>query len=447
MSERVRIQLGDSDSRIVERYEITQSFFSQPGAFAVRVGHGGVSEDLSRAYPPGTPFTFWIDLPDGRQVPQMTGVLDDNSPEGSAGATENNLRGRDWMMPVYKSMPRVERTFSRATYKELATAVLKEALGSDDFELIFSNDANAAAIQGVPKFEKTQVTDTIREFVVVGEEVAPHLAVTGFNDGVGPIFGIVEEHESLKALDDTTNVRDVVKLVGYDVPNPLRAKPGTTWLTFLQQELTRAGLFIFAGWDERTFIVTRPNAGQPAKFRIRRKQGYSPGIIGARHKNSTAQRYSHYVVYGRGGGGKDGRKQIKGEYVDQEMVAAGLLSVWSHVDELAKTSKQAEYLARRRAAEDRRNGWDLAYTFDRHAWPLIGEEDKTGILAIDTMFDVVDEVYGISGLFWCSQVTHRDEGQGKRTEIVLARPGDLLFGDDVVALGPKTAGRKKVFGK
>ena len=118
MSERARIQLGETDSRIIERYEITQSFFSQPGACAVRVGHAGVTGDMLRAYPPGTPFTFWIDLEDGRQVPQMTGKLDDNSPDGAGGATQNNLRGRDWMMPLYKSMPRVERTFSRATFKE-----------------------------------------------------------------------------------------------------------------------------------------------------------------------------------------------------------------------------------------------------------------------------------------------------------------------------------------
>lgn len=447
MSERARIQLGETDSRIIERYEITQSFFSQPGAFAARVGHGGVTGDLLRAYPPGTPFTFWIDLEDGRQVPQMTGKLDDNSPDGAGGATQNNLRGRDWMMPLYKSMPRVERTFSRATFKELTQAVIKEALGSDDFELIFSNDANAAAIQGVPKFETTQVTDTTREFVVVGEEIAPRLAVTGYSDGVGPLFGIVEEHESLKALADTTSTRDVVKLVGYDVPNPLRAKPGQAWLTFLQQELNRTGLFLFAGWDERVFIVTRPNAAQAPKFRITRRRGGSPGIIGARFKNSTSQRCSEYVVYGRGGGGKDGRKQVQGSYTDQEMVGYGLSAVWSHVDELAKTSKQAEYLARRKAAEDRRNGWELTYTLRGHTWPLIGEEGKSGILAIDTVFEVFDEEYEISGLFWCAQVTHRDEGQGKRTEITLMRPADLLYGDDVVTLSPKTAGRKKVFGK
>ena len=108
---------------------------------------------------------------------------------------------------------------------------------------------------------------------------------------------------------------------------------------------------------------------------------------------------------------------------------------------------QAEYLARRKAAEDRRNGWELTYTLRGHTWPLIGEEGKSGILAIDTVFEVFDEEYEISGLFWCAQVTHRDEGQGKRTEITLMRPADLLYGDDVVTLSPKTAGRKKVFGK
>lgn len=430
---KVRIQLGETDSRIIERYEVKQSFFAQPGAFAARVGWGGITADLLRVYPPGTPFVVWFDLPDGRSIPQMTGLLEVSAPEGSAGATEVNLHGRDWMRPLFKSMPRVERAFSKATYRELVEAVLREA-GVPDFALVFTNDANRAAIQGVPKFETVQVAAPIINTTIVNRLLQTQATV------LGPV-GFAADY-----LTRDRGTVDVQKLVGYTVPNPLKAKPGQTWLTFLQAELSRAGLFIFAGTDEKTFIVTRPNADQRPTFRIHRKKGDSRGIISARHNNNAEGRHSHYVVYGRGGGGTDGRNQVKGEYVDQEMVNWGLISVWSHEDALSKTSKQAEYLARRQAAGDRRNGWDLTYTLEGHDWPIIGQEDKTAVLGIDADFDVIDEEYGIQGLFWSSSATYRDEGQGKRTEIVLARPGDLLFGDDVVALSPRTA-KKKVFGR
>lgn len=436
MSERVRIQLGDTDSYIVERYEISRRFFTKPGAFAVRVGHGGVTRDLLEKYPPGTPFTLWLDV-DGGSIPQMTGRLDEPTPEGSAGATEVNLRGRDWLAPLVDSMPRVERTWSNATFRKL-TEDLIAAVGIKGYALAFTNAANAAAVRGIPKTETKRVKQTYSA-TSVGEEYPPELRLVGSHPDVGPVYQVQPVRSGVTVVS-TDVFRDVTTVVGYEVQNPLKWKVGQAALSFLEAEFNRAGLFIFASVDEKSYIVTQPTTEQAPTWRIARARGDSRGVISARHRNSTARRHSHYTVWGRGGGGGDPRKQVVGEYIDQEMLAWGLEKQWSKIDDLAKTSKQAEYLAKRYAAEARRNGWELVYTVREHTWPRV---DGRGYAAwdIDAIVDVQDDEYGIFGPHWVEGIAMRGGGdQGTTTEITLMRPSDLIFGDEV--LDPKTAKRK-----
>lgn len=430
-SEQVRIQLGDTDSKVIERYEIRQSFFAQPSAFAARVGHGGIAKALLDKYPPGTPFTVWIDLSDGRSVPQMTGRLDEPSPEPSAGATEVNLRGRDWMMPLHDGMPRVEQSFGRATFKELVEKVLRLA-GIPDFALDYSNQANQLAVIGTPKFETRQQPAPLM-FPKVIERLKVMRRVV-----MGPVAAGV-----LEAMTEREMV-DVQVVTGYDIQNPIKASPGTTWLSILQQELNRAGLFLFAGVDEKSFILTQPSVQQHPTWKIVRRRGQSTGVISARYQNNTSGRHSHYLVYGRGGGGPDGRKQVQGEYVDEEMVGWGLEKVWSKKDQLAKTSSQALHLARRHCAEARRNGWHLSYKLRGLSWPIIGSTQE-GVWCRDAIVDVDDEEYGIRGPMWIGEVQQHGEGKSETaTEITLYRPDDLVFGDDVIPR--KQPAKRKHFG-
>jgi hypothetical protein len=235
---------------------------------------------------------------------------------------------------------------------------------------------------------------------------------------------------------------DVNAIVGYDIQNPPKLKIGQTFLSFLQAEFNRGGLFMFSGVDEKTYIVTQPSTSQPPVHRIVHKRGDSYRVISARHKNSTSRRHSHYTVYGRGGGGGDPRKQIVGEYVDQEMAGWGLTKQWSKTDDLAKTSKTAEFLAKRTAAEARRQSWDLVYTLRGHTWPIIGSESQQGIFNIDTILDIEDEENDVYGPHWVETVTMRGEprGPGTTTEIVLQRPEDQIHGEEVIE--PKTAKKK-----
>lgn len=430
--------MGDTESRVVERYEISQRFFSQPGAFALRVGHGGITADLLNTYKPGTPFTLWIDPPEGAPIPRMTGVIDDVSAEAGAGATEVSLRGRDWMAPLLRTMPEAERTFGRVTFRQLVEEVLRLA-HVPDFALTFNNDANNLAVQGIPKFETVQVPAPLQ----FPREVARLQALGAAREGGGggPVVSALQLAGPVAAALTRREMVDVQKIVGWEVQHPLKVQLGQPWLHFLQGELNRAGLFLFAGVEEKTFILTRPSAGQAPTWRIVRRRGDSLGVLATHYKNNAANRHSRYLVFGRGGGGPDGRKQVRGEFIDQEMVDFGLIGEWSKKDDLAKTSKMADYLAHRQCAEERRAGWELSYTLKGHTWPLLGSRGQRAAWSIDAIVDVQDDEYGIHGPHWIESVTMRGGGtEGSTTTITLMRPGDLVFGDEIL---PPKKGKKR----
>ena len=431
--ERVTLRFGGEESLVIERYEIRLSFFTQPSTFAARVGNSGLVRDLLRAYPPGTEFEIWLDLPDGARARIMSGKLDDPCVEASAGASEVTLRGRDWMAPIHDGMSAVERTFGQVSFTDLNERIIKLA-GIEEPELFYDNTDNRLAVQGIPKVEKGE--ERIREFKV--EEAETTTFQLPATEDMGPVFGTITNADRLVALPDT--VKEVTKVVKIDVPNPLKLKLGTTYLTFLQQENNRAGLFLFAGADPRTYILTRPNVLQTPTWKITRRRGQSWGVHESpKHTNNTSGRFSHYVVRGRGGGGKDGRKQIEGTYVDQEMVGYGLLKTWSHEDSIAKTSKQAEYLARRMAAEKARAGWTLSYPLRGLSWRTIA--GGYAAWSVDGMVEMDDDEYGFFGPHWISEVSMSGGANDKTaSHITLHKPGHQLYGDEV--LPERTPGKK-----
>ena len=433
--EKVKIQLGDVESYVIERYEIRQSFFTQPSTFALRVGHAAIAAYLLEVFHPGIEFRLFIVLPDGREVLQMSGVIDACGTEGGAGATEVTLRGRDWMAPLHDSMSPVEKTFGRATFADLTESVIRLA-GVEDHVLYFDNDANTAAVQGIPKFETTQVTQT----KLIDLNQIQGIDTSGFAKGVDLNFVPLNIDPTL-----STTVVDVTKVVGYTVPNPLKLALGTTLLHFLQQEHNRTGLFLLATANPREYVLTRPNVLAAPTWRIVRRRGMSWGIVETpQFNNDTAGRYSHYTVRGRGGGGTDStgavRKQIEGTYVDQEMVDYGFYKPWSHPDSIAKTSKQAEYLARRMAAEKARAGWHLSYKLRGLSWPTIA--GGMAVWARDSVVDVQDDELNIHGPHWISDVAQSGAANGPTTTtITLHRPADQLYGDEVL-LPSRVAGKK-----
>lgn len=429
--ERVRIVLGDLECDIVERWEIRRSFFNPPGSFAIRVGHSLLAGEILRRALPGTAFTLYIDLPDGRSVAIMTGRVDDPEPENGAGGTEVTIRGRDWMMPLVKGMPEVERTFGRITFRALVETLLRDA-GIPDFALDYTNADNLLAVQGVPRFETRQVPKPPLLNAANQARLNKIASVM-----IGPVA------QAIRLATAEREMIDVEVIAGYDVQSPLKLSPGTTRWSFLQEQLNRAGLFMFCGVDEKSYILTQPTTTQAPTWQINRRRGASWGVVDARRRNSTASRYARYLVYGRGGGKPDSgdptRKQIAGSFTDEEMTGYGFSEVWSRVDPAAKSAKQAEYLARRKAAEDRRNSWTLGYTLRGMSWPIIGTADTRALWAPDAVADVRDEEYEIAAPLWISEVVMRSDATGgSTTDITLHRPGDLVFGDEVLPVRTTT---------
>jgi len=427
--ERVRIRLGGEESHVIERYEIRLSFFTQPSTFAARVGHSKLVAELLRAYPPGTEFELIVELRDGTRTRIMTGVLDDPVVEGSAGANEVTLRGRDWMAPIHDGMSAVERTFGQITFTALNEKVIQLA-GVSEPTLYYDNTDNRLAVQGVPKIET--VEERTREFEIEdGKPARVALVSTGERADSPFAFDLVAATaDRMVALPDT--VKEVKKVVAIDVPNPLKIKLGTSYLSFLQQENNRAGLFLFAAAEPRSYILTRPSVLQSPTWRIVRRRGQSWGIEESpRFQNNTSGRFSHYVVRGRGGGGSDGQKQIEGTFVDQEMIDYGLIKTWSHQDSIAKTSEQAKYLARRTWAEKNRAGWALSYPVRGLAWPALA--GGYAVWSLDGMVDLLDEEFGIEGQFWIGEISMSGSATGKTSSLIhLHKPAHLLFGDEVI---------------
>jgi prophage tail gpP-like protein len=439
--ERVWIRLGGEESHVIERYEIRLSFFTQPGTFALRVGNSKLVRDLLAAYPPGTEFELFVELADGMKVRIMTGRIDHTGVEPSAGANEVTLRGRDWMAPLHDGMSRVERTFGQVTFTALNEKVILLS-GVAEPTLFYDNTDNRLAVQGTPKIEKTE--ERTREFAIEDGSAA-RVGLVSTGEAAGSPFAydvIAATPDRLVALPDT--VKQVTKVVGFDVPNPLKLKLGTSYLHFLQEQNNRAGLFLFASAEPRSYILTRPNVLQEPTWRIVRRRGSSWGVLenpGPRYSNDTAGRFSHYFVRGRGGGGKDGKKQVEGLYVDPEMVGYRLLKDWSHEDAIAKTSKGAEYLARRMAAEKARAGWNLTYPLQGLSWPT--RAGGRGVWCPDGMVEIEDEEFGLSGPFWISDVAMSGGANDKTsTMLTLHRPEHQLYGDEVLPVRTKGRGKR-----
>lgn len=438
LDDRVRIALGGTDVRIFEQYEVKHSFFTSPSAFACRIGSGDFMRELTALYPPNTPYELRV-----AEIVQHTGRLDGYGPEDSSGATAVSLRGRDGLAPLHDAYILADRSFSNASFVELTSLVL-QAVGIDEFTLSGDNAANRAAVSGTRSFSRLvdNPSQATREALArLEKQQASAVAAnpTAFYVPITP--GQVPTLVRQGVTVTSAPTKPTVEIVTIGAPpgaqaKPLQAKAGGRWWELLHKEYRRGGLFLQAAGDPLTFILGQPNTTQAPLYGLYRQRGApanAVNVLRARHQNETTRRYARYIVRGRAGGStkKAGRSQIGAEVVDEEMTALGYTKAWAHVDAEAKNAKRAEFLARRKMAEDRRAGWSLGYTVLGHTAPILGGSglEERAIWTVDTMVQVRDDEYGINGDFWIESVTLRGSNSGTTTELVLHRPEDLVFGE------------------
>lgn len=380
--EKVRIYLDDDEVLISESYEIKQAILTQPAAFSLRIGNGAAAAGLIKSYPANTAFALSIG-----GVIQQTGYTDGPEAEGSTGATEVVIRGRDAMAPLLRSYIKADESIANATFADVVQKALDDS-GIKDYILSYSNEANRQALTGIGVKQLGPPPD---------------------QNGTASVDALATSQQS------------------GSVNKAVQVKVGEKQYDHVKKILDRAGLFLWATADGN-FILSAPNGNQQPAYRIIRQRGSDRDAVNvetARYKNETTNRHSEYIVYGRGGGLKFGRQTAMGSFVDQEMVALGYDQPFVCKDDAVTNSTQAAFYARRKCAEARRQDWQLSYTLRGHTTPsLLG--GQRAVWAVDTIVDVQDDEFGVYGPHYIETVEFRRNPQ-TTTTITLMRPEDLVF--------------------
>jgi prophage tail gpP-like protein len=386
VNDKVTLRLGGETVLVAESYDVRMSWFRQPAVFALRTGWGGTTLDLLLKYPPNTPFELLV-----ADRVQFTGRIDAVNAEQGAGATEVTLHGRDDLAPLHDAFATADRSFDGDGYDDVVSKLL-DAAGITDYTLIFENNGNRDRKTGV------QVPATTGARVVFGRT--------------------------------TTRATRKQKKAG-------QLKLGEQLYGFAKKELDQAGLFLFAAantGDGPTFIITEPNKTQVPMARIVRRRGQTRNLVSverASFVNNVAKRYCEAIVYGRGGDPKNGQQPVRGSFLDNEMLLYGFprsRAFTQRVDTVS-TADQADFLARKMIAEQRRDGWSLTYTVTGHTVPALNGRTSRdrAVWCVDAVIECVDDEYGLAEPLWISDVVLRRDGSGTYTDITLCRLDDLIF--------------------
>lgn len=389
----ILLQLGDTEIKIAESYEVKVSVFQQPSAFSLRLGSGSTAADILELARPGTPFKLSVYTGGSPRLIQ-TGLIDSRHVP-SAAQTQVEVRGRDYMAHLFDAYIEEEQDFPQADFLSLTRAVMDKA------GLTEAKGHYIQVINDVNRFLLTGVKAKVRG---EGTELAQELD-TGALAGTGQL-----------------------------VYKTLKAKLGTRYYDFLQQQFKLAGLFLWASPD-KTFVLARPLAKQDASFFLRRSRtSGQTNIIDCSFSDDTTMRHSKAIVYGKSGGGKRGVEICRGEFVDPEMQNYGFDKNIVVHDADVKTQAECEYVARRILSEQRRNGWKLDYTVSGHIVPSQNSYTGVAVWGPDTIVNVSDEEMHVDGddslnfktNFYLEAVTY-SRSPHTHTKLHLVRPGDLLY--------------------
>lgn len=352
---------------ICEAYDVACGVFTQPAAFSLTLGHGGSIAEIMRLVVPRTGFQLKI----GDTLVQ-SGYIDGYEAGGEAAIV--NIHGRDLLQEVHDSFTPIERTFDETSYVEFVRSVFTHAgLGTPDVR--FTDDG-------------------IRKAMAQGKPLpAPALA------------------------------REEKK-----ISKPVTMKLGDRYFDLIKRVLDRAGLFMIMAPDGR-ILLTAPNPNITALYRlVHAPKGPIHGnVVDFHFVWNTVDRVTRYVVYARGGGKKLGAIKVYGEYPDTEMFKLGYRRSHTFRDWNVQTNEQAEIMARRRIAEERRKGWQLNVTVAGHRTKLLGTDDWV-VWRPDTMVRFDSDELDMHDIFYIEDVHYRRSQAGTRTELRLIRREDLDFG-------------------
>lgn len=400
LNNEVRVILGGSENFTVEGYSVSISVMTVPAKFSVTLGHGRVARELMEKFPPGTPFELQV-----AGTRQFVGRTDGWNVSPSNGTTLE-LSGRDSLAPLHDACVPSEKTYTDVSFEQMTRIALDATIGAGKYTLTASDAANRRALANTSAKGKATKSSQALTKAQAGSQ--------------GP--NVPEDAKNIK-IDPGIFVP-----IATSANRKLQAKLGMRWFAdLLKPQYNRVGLFMWSTGDGN-FALTTLSVKQPPTYKLRHRRGSPDNIVKSfQFHNDTASRYSRCEVHGRRGGGTESRSKIVGTFIDDEMVSLGFDRPLIIEDLKCTTLEQAEFLARRKIAEQRRDGWSLSYTVAGHT-VVDADGDSGSIWAPGLTVDVDDEELGISEVLYIHTVEHRGQPH-METVITLMRPSDAVFGE------------------
>jgi prophage tail gpP-like protein len=442
LDDEVVIHLTGSDiTRRCKQYSIKLSVFQQPSAFSLRLGDNTTAAEIRSKHKKGDPFELRIkrwDMSAERfalDVPLQVGTLDAvDIPETSETVIE--MRGRDNMAALFDSYFVQDDSVTEATFFDLTVKQLK-AVGyehTDSSPWLYTGETGRKKAVTNSGGGKRRSPTKVRMGVTTVEHLDYAYKWTPAEVGASMQLTKISVPSSPVSTPDAQAVQ--VETVTGGQPsqqlNVLRARVGQQRYAWLKEQYKKVGLFLWC-MPSGHFLLGQPNAEQEPAFRLQRKLNGSPeenNILSGGLRDDCVQRYSHTLVYGRRGGGKEGRQRIIGVYVDEELDALGITKQIVYEDQTVKTKDAADFLARRHAADARRSARTLQYTVSGHSLPSLLDPGYRYPLWVNTVVNVHDDKLGIDGDFYLGDVEFlMDDNGGTTSRLTLYWPEDLVFGE------------------
>lgn len=209
-------------------------------------------------------------------------------------------------------------------------------------------------------------------------------------------------------------------------------KAGNKWYEFIKKQLDRIGLFLWC-LPDGTVELSEPDSSQEPVYRlVRRRIGfnvYEGNAISGEYDNDLDKRYSEYMVTGRGGIPKDGVVKARAGWVDEEMMNLGYTKPFVIPDKQCKSREEAEYLARRRAAEINRGAWKYSLTTSGHITGSLRGGNAV-LWRPDKTVDVQDDKIELYRTLYIEGCTYQGSTSGTTTQLNLMRPEHMVFATD-----------------
>ena len=430
-----------NETRRCKEYSVKVSVFQQPSAFQLTTGDSAsTAASIVEKHGPGDPFALRLQrMGTGSDfdVAIQTGRLDAaDIPESDETVVE--LRGRDNMAALWDDFFVQEDSFTEATFYDLTAKQLK-AVGFDpDIWLLTGETARKKAITNANAGMVRSGSEPVRMGTTTVQEV-DYMWAWKPSAGGGASMRAVPELSAPRADNPSTDAKEVeVSDVTGGQPKveikTLKALVGRRRYEWLKEQYKRVGLFLWT-MPSGHFALSTPNTSTEPAFRLTRIVDGSPrenNILSGGLRNDTTSRFAHTLVFGRAGGGKDGRRRIVGRYTDTEMIDRYRLIKRIAYDESdVKTQKAADYLARRYAADARRQSRSLVYTVSGHSAISLDHPGQRRPFYVNSMVHVIDQKTGIDGDFYLGDIEFkRSMTEGTITRLTLYWPEDLVFAEE-----------------